>query len=86
MGCAADTVTHSNNHQGRQPEVINLMCVHIPCGMDITSLCHGMASLLLLHCLLLLMLLVTGNWYDQLMERVMPPCCIGNCKCTVEVL
>ena len=34
-----------------------------------TSLCHGMA--ILLHCSLLLMLLATGNWSDQLMERLM---------------
>ena len=40
-------------------------------GRDITSLCHGMALLPLLHCSLLLMLLVTGHWSDQLMERVM---------------
>ena len=39
--------------------------------LDITSLCHGMALLPLLHCSLLLMLVVTGNWSDQLMERVM---------------
>ena len=37
----------------------------------ITSLCHGMAILPLLHCSLLLMVVVTGNWSDQLMARVM---------------
>ena len=38
-----------------------------------SSLCHGMAILLLLHYSLLLMFLVTGNWSDQLMERVIHP-------------
>ena len=38
---------------------------------DIAGLCHGMALMLLLHCWLLLMLQVTGNWSDQLMERVL---------------
>ena len=41
----------------------------MPCGRDITSLCHGIAILLLLHCLLLLMLLVTENWSDQSMDH-----------------
>ena len=36
--------------------------------LDITSLCHGMALLPLLHCSLLLRVVVTGNWSDQLME------------------
>ena len=30
-------------------------------GTYVTSLCHGMVILLLLHCSLLLMLVVTGN-------------------------
>ena len=32
-----------------------------------------MAILLLLHCSMLLMLVVMGNWSDQLMERVIDP-------------
>ena len=54
-------------------------------GTKLPSLCHGMAILLLLHCSLLLMVVVTGNWSDQLMERG----CIVNdliAKCAVEVL
>ena len=37
--------------------------LHILFRRDITSLCHGIA-ILLLHCCLLLMLLVTGNGSD----------------------
>ena len=57
-GCTAD---------GRPRKLIESVTVllHIPCGRDITSLCHGMAILLLLHCSLSLMLLVTGNWFDR---------------------
>ena len=50
---------------------VQLIQSHIPCGRDVTSWCHGMAILLLLHCSMLLMLVVTGNRSDQLMERVM---------------
>ena len=35
-----------------------------------TSLCHGMAILLLLHSSLLLMFLVTENWSDQLLKII----------------
>ena len=40
----------------------------LPHLTQLYSLCYGMAILLLLHCSLSLMLVVTGGWPDQLLE------------------